>query len=400
MTSHFWSRVGVPLFSLFLALLPVGTALSAGAASLELEPASVGAEVGDRFTVTIRANPNGEEIDTVRAFLSFTPGVLVAENMEIGSLWSRTSPGNVIDNGHGTVSFGGFSLSGPVTQSGTFGTVTFRVAKSGTATVDLLGTSRLIAGGEEKSDGGSDTVAVNAATRPDKVPGVAYVTVMSPTHPDENAWYSAKEAAVSWTVEEDGQPVTGFYTAWDQNPDTDPTSPTSPTSQTSQTSSATSDGIWYFHLKAKQADGRYSNTAHFKIQIDTTAPNPIAPEFSEFQINENETTELNFGTTDEMSGIRGYELSISGGSYFPATSPYRFEGLDPGTYLVSVKAMDLAGNSVYGPATLRVYKAGTFVRPAAIPPATEEKQGMLITAALVLAAILAIILTILKRRKK
>jgi hypothetical protein len=387
--------------------MPILPARAAGAAMLSLTPTSMSVEAGERFDVTILANPNGEQIDTVRAFVEFSPGILRAEYTSLGEMFPRTAPGDTIDNASGDVSFGGFTLSGPVTDAGTFGTITFKATRAGTATITLLSTSRMISGGEEKYDGASRTASVTVTEEAPREEGAVEVSVVSSTHPAPESWYKETEATFSWQLQE-GETVTQYLFGFDDKPDSDPTQYLSPNTS-EKTITDIEDGVWYFHLKGKRTDGTFTDTVHQKVQVDATIPNPIAPTLSLIQFEEDESTELSFGTTDETSGILGYQVSLNQNPYFDAASPLTIDGMRAGTYLVEVKAIDLAGNEVFGSTSMRVYPTGTLPEreAAASQEATEEEAEaetesnakMLITYGLVLAAILAIIYAV-KRRKR
>ena len=84
------------------------------------------------------------------------------------------------------------------------------------------------------------------------------------------------------------------------------------------------------------------------IVIDGTKPVPtIAAEpASWFNQTVQPSLTLTFSASDNLSGIAGYELSIDGGTWFPATSPYVHDvsGFADGTHTAAVRATDNAGN--------------------------------------------------------
>ncbi|MEK7665300.1 MAG: cohesin domain-containing protein [Patescibacteria group bacterium] len=369
-----------------------------GTASMTLEPTQKIVEVGTSFDIQIRVNPNGESVDTVRANLSFDEDLLKVDHFTLGETFPRISPSNTIDNDAGTFSQGGFTLEGPVTTSGVFGTVTLIAKAAGSATVSVLDTSRVISDGEEKintSALGSTTVTITEGSATPET--VGFLTVSSTTHPNQGAWYIANDAIVEWGVEE-GTTITQFYGVFDQSPETNPMSVVIGTSATKED---LADGAWYFHLKGRQADGQFTDVVNFKLQIDTIAPNPIAPVVYPDQLSTDMTTEVRFGTTDETSGIDHYEIAFNNGGYTVVTSPLVLKELLPDTYLIEVKAVDKAGNASYGATKMRVY-------PPELYPGTdvqaEEGTGqsrLLIIVALGVIVFLAIIMSlkkILKRR--
>lgn len=411
------------LFSILIALialplgafLPASSAQAAGAATFAPSPSAQTVEVGERFTVELVASPNGESLDTVRAYVAFPSSILRADGVELGALFPRQSPGNGIDNDAGTISEGGFILGGVVTQSGVFATITFTALAEGTATVEIVDSSRLIANGEEKGTGAyaDATVTVRGAEEPP--PASPVITVTSITHPDLNLWYKENIFTADWSVSE-GASVTQWRTAFDQEPEGDPDEPYASRNVT-KTISDIADGTWYFHIKGAMAGGGYTQTAHRQVRVDRTLPNPIAPTTLRIRYLEGEDALIEFATTDEMSGIDHYELSVNEAEYFTATSPYILRDLEVGDYFIEVKAVDRAGNARYGKTGIRAYSADTELKEEDIAAReveqkrieeVEESAGngeakdsrtLLITS--VLAALLGIaILSAILRRKK
>lgn len=143
---------------LFLFVVPSSASASGGAA-FSLGTSS-GARVGDEVSVVVTVQGNGESLDTARAFLAFPPDLLSVARVIPGELFPRVSPGNSFDNTSGTVSQGGFVVGSAVDGSGTFATVVFVGKKEGTGTIELLGSSRLISNGEERSTGSGASAAV------------------------------------------------------------------------------------------------------------------------------------------------------------------------------------------------------------------------------------------------
>lgn len=111
--------------------------------------------------------------------------------------------------------------------------------------------------------------------------------------------------------------------------------------------------------------------------IDTVSPNKFEPTLDKEQLSEGEDLTLTFGTTDELSGMAKYEVSINGNDFLEDTSPVVLEDLKAGNYFIEVKAVDLAGNKIYGRAVARVYPVGVELPPviAATPISEEGAMG-------------------------
>ncbi|HNX11173.1 MAG TPA: ABC transporter permease, partial [bacterium] len=59
------------------------------------------------------------------------------------------------------------------------------------------------------------------------------------------------------------------------------------------------DGIWYFHSQYKNSIG-WGDINHFRIQIDTRAPEPFSIDLIEEEKVENYQTKIKFSTTDAL----------------------------------------------------------------------------------------------------
>ncbi len=384
---------GMILMLLFLSFTPI--VYAAGTGTIALEPTIKSVKAGELFDLAIRVSPNGESLDTVRVNLRFPADLLQVDHFTLGEQFPRISPGVTVDNSAGTISEGGFNIDHLVSTSGIFGTVTFMAVKEGAATIAVGDSSHLIANGDEKLAG--TNLASAAITIANAAQTTDALTVLSSTHPNEDAWYSTKDIGFTWNVT-DGITIRTFYSAFDQQPNTNPTVAVAANTQTfSKTVDA--DGVWYFHLKGQKPDGTFTEPVHFKVQIDTVVPNVLAPTLDTDQISTKGSTTLRFGTTDELSGVDHYEVSLNQGSYSVAESPYLLQKLEPNTYLVSVKAVDRAGNAIFGASTLRVYPPELF--PGSAQSAAEgADRKLLIITVLVVAAVLAIIMWLKKRLKK
>lgn len=363
---------GLMVAAMMMSVIPTGIALAAGSATLTLSPNDKQVQVGDRFDLSIQVSPNGEALDTVRANISFSSDLLKVEHVQLSNSFPRVTPGNYIDNTSGTLSQGGFTLEGPVNADGTLATITFLTKASGEATVAILDTSRAISAGEEKINAatlGSATVRIEEAIEEPLVPeGVALLRVASSTHIDQGNWYSNNNISFSWGTE-GGEAITEFRTAFDQSPETDPAEVRG-TETLERDYSGVEDGVWYFHIKGRQADGQFTNTVHYRTQVDTTVPNPIQPTTDEIQLAEGKSTFMRFATTDDTSGVMRYEISINEGPFTPADSPYELKDLAFGDYYLKAKAIDAAGNAIHGITTMRVYPKGVL-------EVDEEDKGLL-----------------------
>ncbi|MEK7614861.1 MAG: cohesin domain-containing protein [Patescibacteria group bacterium] len=391
-------------------------ALAAGSATLVFSQPSIDVVAGKMFDLSVNVVPNGESLDTVRAVVAFDPAILQAEAISLTGTFNRNIPGNFIDNNTGKISWGAFTLEGPVNTTGAFAKITFVGRKTGKTTLTLTPDSHLISGGEEKGDTtkfGTTAVAVSEAKPAE--PGLSVITVSSSTHQEEIIWYPKSAVQIGWVGENGNSEITNYRTAFDQTSDTDPTTSVA-SSQTTATYKDVKDGVHYFHIKGMQKNGKVTQTVHRRINVDTTKPNPFEVTISSEQLLEGESLWLNFATTDDTSGIAQYQVALNDSAFQTQTSPVEITDLKKGTYFARVAAVDYAGNVVYQGKSVRVYPQGTKIdRPEGYQEnaeagvidasvqsekiSTTSKQNLLITFVLVVVVASGIIYATKFRKK-
>lgn len=378
-------------FVAMLIVMPI-VANAAGSATLTLSPTQVTVEKGETFDLFINANSNGESLDTVRAILSFTSTALKAESAMLIGAFDRVAPGNYIDNSAGSVSLGGFTLEGPVKTSTKFGRVTFRATQVGNAKIELSSESKMISNGEEKIDstilGSAQIKVIEKKTVSD-----GNLTITSEIHPAPEGWYQENVTTLNWTLQK-GQANQYLYEL-DQLSDTEPTKVFSGDT-TSFTTETLEEGIWYFHLKAVLTDGKSTEILHRKIQIDRTPPNPFLIDFSAKQFLETDQLQVLFATTDDISGVARYELSLNESPFQEVGSPLTMKQLVNGTYIFKIRAVDQAGNEIYAQDVVRSYPEGTEIpyQPVSVEPEKETQKkniALLITLAFIIVVVSGII---------
>jgi len=348
-------------FALILSL-SLSRIFAAGA-SLYFYPSSGTQYVDNYFPVYVYVNTGGNETNAYKAIVTYPTDKLwitsVSSGGSICTLSIPPSPSYSNSQGRAT-----FECGTPTAYNGSvgrIGTITFLVKETGTATLRIASGSQV-----KKADGkGTEILAIKGtATFTLKPPPTGAPAISSPTHPDQNAWYQATTAILSWTKPSGAD---GFSFTLTHSSKTVPDDVSEGT-ETSKTYKDLTDGVWYFHLKAHSSGG-WSAVRHFRIQIDTQAPD-------EFEIVSDPPADkvidraptLSFATTDKPSEIDHYEISIDGSDFERTTSPYRFDWIYSGTHEVTVRAVDKAGNTRDASITLRV----KHVPP---PTITSPKQG-------------------------
>lgn len=354
-----------------LLFIPLSVS-AAGAATMGFTETAITLNAGATADLTISIDPRGEDLDTVRSVFTFDPTVLKIENVVKVGPFDRNTPGNFIDNKNGEVSWGAFTLEGPITTAGPYLRVTVLAKQEGKAKIELTKQSKLISDGEEKINTGK-LGSVNVSVEPEGQAdtSLSLITVSSASHPESSSWYAKADVEVEWVELKGESEIEAYSYAFDQSSDTDPAIYADPAT-TSQTFEGVKDGIHYFHIKGIQKDGKTTKTTHRRIQVDTTNPNPVAVTVSEDQLLEGESLWLTFATTDETSGVEQYKLSINTSEFLPQESPLELTDLVPGTYFLRVAAVDRAGNITYQGKSVRVYPEGTeLTRPEGFDPTSE-----------------------------
>ncbi len=139
-------------------------------ASLTLSPNSGTFKVGESFTLSVWINTGGNQIDTIRASLSFPSNLLEVDTVQLGSVFNLPAGGNYFDNDAGKIYWGG-GVPGGTDQSALFATLNFKVKGEGSANILFLEDTKVISNGEDVSFvtlGGSYTLLAIEPTPEEK----------------------------------------------------------------------------------------------------------------------------------------------------------------------------------------------------------------------------------------
>ena len=340
------------LFSFLLVFVWLPKGVKAEGASLYLSPSSGTFFVGSTFDISIFLNTGGNDINAVKVDLKFDPKKLQITSPTAGrsfiTVWISQP---VFSNVEGTATFqGGIPSPGINTSAGLVSTITFRAIAPGETSISILDSSLVLLNDPK---GTNVLASVGKGIYQITLPPPEGPKVFSPTHPDQNKWYSNNSPTISWEKEEG---VTDFSFSIDQNPFGAPDN-VSEGDQTSVSFANLEDGIWYFHIKAKKGDV-WGGISHYALLIDTTPPAGFQITIDPILRKENVTSRepmISFLTTDSLSGISHYlfkiidlektEKGVSEEPFFiEVTSPYKIPPLNPGLYQIIIRAFDLAGN--------------------------------------------------------
>ena len=335
-------------------------------ASLYLSPSTGSYTTGNTFLVQLKVNSGGVAINAVDGTLIFNPDKLevisISKTDSVLSLWVQDP---TFSNSLGTINFaGGKPSPGYSGAAGTVINITFRARTAGTATLTFAAGSVLADDGKGTNilsslGSGSYTLSGKTVTpiTPPAETGETYTppastsntpsapVVSSPTHANENQWYSNNDPEFTWKLPSD---VTGVSLLLHEKPTANPGSE-SDGLLTSMKFDDVEDGIWYFHIKFRNGYG-WGETTHRKILIDTQPPEPFQVVVDNDDDSTNPSPEFLFETTDSLSGIEYYEVILNKEVHGTSTAeniknnPYKPLPLSPGKYTLEVKAYDKARN--------------------------------------------------------
>ena len=104
------------------------------------------------------------------------------------------------------------------------------------------------------------------------------------------------------------------------------------------------DGIHTIMIYGYDNAGNKTLTAR-TVTVDTTRPEPFTVTAEPPDWTNNVQPVITFHTTDTLSGIDRYELSLNNGTATEIISPYTLPPLADGQHTLAVSAYDTAGNS-------------------------------------------------------
>lgn len=337
---------------LFLCISPPHALAQRAAASLFVSPNSGTQTVGSTFTISIFINTSNQSVNAIQADLRFPPDKLQVVSPSAGkSLIGVWVVQPTFDNRNGTIKFqGAIPTPGINTSQGLISEITFRVTSVGTATIRFEDSSRILL-----NDGkGTDILGQTAGGLFNLIlPPPAGPAVSSPTHPDQEKWYPARDAILEWGTDE----RVGGYSYVVNNQPIDIPDNIADGFKNTQSYKDLNDDLYYFHIKALR-EGTWGGTTHFAVKVDASPPARFVIDISPSARTRLRSPVINFQTTDALSGVDHYEIKVVGLQtgepkpgdrndtlFIESKSPYIPE-LNYGSYDVIVRAYDRAGNFV------------------------------------------------------
>jgi hypothetical protein len=327
----------------FFAFLPA----IASAATLTLGgPAQV--TVGETFSIpVILSTEDGESANAVSATINYPSQLLtlvsISKAASIITLWPQDpSISDASGQFEGVILNPGWSGT-----NGVVATLTFRAKVGGNASLAFADASVLANDGKGTPILSGTTPRSITVSAQASVPVSALPTlhIISSTDPDQTKWYNKSTVSLDWTPDSGATSVRIGY-----DKDLYGTPSAVYTADTTHKDLVLKDGIWYFHVQ-ELVGGQWSNTSTFKIQIDTTPPNAVNIRFPHGSTTNDPRPVALFNTTDNLSGISGYTVTVNGNGIVRLSSsdvtsnPYAVPVQGPGTSTLTVVAYDNAGNS-------------------------------------------------------
>ncbi|HEX9503754.1 MAG TPA: cohesin domain-containing protein [Patescibacteria group bacterium] len=320
----------------FLFLLLFGQ--RASAAMLYSQSANQDVYEGQTFVVDWFLDTEGRPVNSFDLKLNFSSDVLEATDASRGNslinLWIK-SP--TADNQKGLIELtGGIANGANNNKIPVFHSV-FRAKKTGIAFIKLNPTSIILL-----NDGRGTSEQLKFKDELFNVYPKAYipVAISSPTHPDQNVWYSNRNVEIKFTP----KAATDYSFSFSSNADMIPEDKKAEIPKNLSYHDLP-DGIYYFKLNSKVGPSVWKEAGVFRTQIDTIPPESFRPLIASSPAVFGGRAFVSFSTVDKTSGISHYKVKV--GLFrdsIETKSPYQLRKPWVGDNIM-ITAYDKAGNS-------------------------------------------------------
>lgn len=334
----------------------------AHAATLSLSSSSNSYVVGDTFTVGVYVGSTDESMNAASATVSFpTDALEVVSVSKTGSIFSFWTEEPSFSNSVGKVTFEGVVLNPGFTGSrGTLLIITFKAKKA--SQLSLKFSSGSVFANDGLASQTLKEMYPRVITIRESLPAIetpaktlipesssrsaGSLKIVSSTHPDQTKWYTNKNPEFSWVLSERVLEVRALIGTLSLG---QPTIRYSPAIFSKKIENL-ADGTYYFSLQARTSSG-WGTVSRYRVNIDTTPPNPFTITFPHGNKNIEQQLVALFNTTDVGSGISHYDIKIGNSDESLQIAPsapsnqYIIPAQNPGTYNLSVTAVDTAGNT-------------------------------------------------------
>jgi hypothetical protein len=170
---------------------------------------------------------------------------------------------------------------------------------------------------------------------------------------DTNFEYDGTAPEIQWKVEEDPSGIRGFAYILDMIPDSQPDIENLSGDILGKSFNSLADGTWYFHIRAIDGAGNWSDTSHFRFVINTAPLSPpiiSSPSHKEFVPSQNTTVEMVWSMGAERRKIKGYSYLFTTREdvepeekIMTQATNMQFYNIKPGVWRFTIKACDTEG---------------------------------------------------------
>ncbi len=131
------------------------------------------------------------------------------------------------------------------------------------------------------------------------------------------------------------------------------------------------EGTHNITVRAHDVAGNYID-CFVDVFIDKTAPASFTPEADPSTWTTDKQPDITFSTTDTPSGIDHYEMSVDQGTFSIKSSPATLSPQTDGTHKVTIKAVDLAGNSITGSVNVHIDTSSPSITHTPVTSGTKD----------------------------
>ncbi len=314
----------------------------AQAAALSFEPTNQEWSVGSTIVIHVHLDSAGEVINAIEGTITYS-----AERMQIvsvshgGSSFTIWPEEPTVDSTRGLISFSAGIPNGSFIDTGEVLSIEVIPLDAGSASLTFAQNDTAV----YLNDGFATkaTLLLPTATYAFYDADPATLSITSPTHPDEQAWYQATTFIAHWRKQPGAlysvQVTANSAQALDDIPDD-----TKGTDIGEYVADNLADGVYYFMLKQKlSGETEWSQPIIHKLMIDATAPVAFAAVLQQTATEYDGQPFLVFNTSDATSGVDYYEVTEGDRVQQLTQGPYQL--VYGGTVASQVKAVDRAGNS-------------------------------------------------------
>ena len=341
-----------------VAVALFGGAHSTLAADIFLSADSEEVSVGSTVSAVVYISSSDKAINSAEGVIAFPTDILSVESISLGgSIFSIWVEQPSFSNSAGSILFdGGVPNPGFAGNSGAVIRITFRTKKAGTANVAFSSASVYANDGlgtdiTSNRRGVSITVVspkpvekVPVRPAPPAVQSSKAPVISSTTHTDQTKWYINNTPEFSWTLPDGALEV---RTLVGKSPDGTPTVSYVPPISNKKVDELP-DGTFFFSLQVRTSAG-WSAVSRYRVNIDTTPPKPFSIIFPHGNKGFETQPFILFNTTDDESGVSHYSIVIGDNgkpeTVVPPSDSYALLSQNPGKYVLSVTAVDNAGNT-------------------------------------------------------